>query len=153
MDSKFAVFGSFNRTKEAVQHLSASDNDRNNFKRPALTVNHILESMIRRVFPKIVVRRLPRRDPLGKCHIHSALSNTATYPKGFRAFSVLLCIPRLLSLRVCPLRKSECKCDCISILQRFLLPPFSDVFALAVYFISFFETSDSKILPIKYSSQ
>ena len=93
IDNKFASFNSFNSTEKAVQLLSAINNDKNNFKRPALTMNHISGSIIRGFFPKIVVHRLPRRDPLSKCYIHSALSNSATYRKGFRAFSVLSCIP------------------------------------------------------------
>ena len=54
MDYKFASFRSFNSTRKAVKLLCALDNVKNDFKRPALTMNHISESIIRGDFPKIV---------------------------------------------------------------------------------------------------
>ena len=49
MDYKltFASFSSLNRTRKAVKLLSALDNVKNDFKRPALTMNHISESIIK----------------------------------------------------------------------------------------------------------
>ena len=86
MDYKFASFSSFNSTRKAVKLLSALDNVENDFKRPALTVNHISESIIRGVFPKIV--RSIVNSTVASVNCHSALSNAATYRRGFRAFSV-----------------------------------------------------------------
>ena len=54
MDYKFASVSSFNSTRKAVKLLSALDNVENDFKRPALTMNHISESIIKGFFPKIV---------------------------------------------------------------------------------------------------
>ena len=54
MDYTFATFSSFNSTRKAVKLLSALDNVKNDFKRPALTMDHISASIIRGVFPKIV---------------------------------------------------------------------------------------------------
>ena len=54
MDYKFASFSSLNSTRKAVKLLFALDNVKNDFKRPALTMNHISESIIRGIFPKIV---------------------------------------------------------------------------------------------------
>ena len=82
----FASFTSSNCTGKAFLLLSALENDRSNFKRPALTMNHISESIIIGVFPKLVIHCLPRCDPRRKCRIYSALSNVASYRKGFRAF-------------------------------------------------------------------
>ena len=45
------------------------------------------------------------------------------------------------------------KCDLHFDSMAVLLRPISDVFVLAVHVISCFETSNSKILPVKYSSQ
>ena len=48
----FASFTSSNCTGKAFLLLSALENDRSNFKRPALTMNHISESIIIGVFSK-----------------------------------------------------------------------------------------------------
>ena len=74
MDYKFASFSSFNSTRKAVKLLFALDNVKNDFKRPALTMNHISESIIRGVFPKIVrfFANLDRR----KCHTVIQLCQT-----------------------------------------------------------------------------
>ena len=53
MDYKFASFSSFNSTRKAVKLLSALDNVKNDFERPALTINHNSESIIRGDYPKI----------------------------------------------------------------------------------------------------
>ena len=52
IDYKFASFSSFNNTRKAVKLLTALDNVKNGIKRPALTMNHISESIIRGDFPK-----------------------------------------------------------------------------------------------------
>ena len=64
----------FNSTRKAVKLLFALDNVKNDFKRPALTMNHISESIIRGVFPKIVrfFANLDRR----KCHTFIQLCQT-----------------------------------------------------------------------------
>ena len=73
-DYKFASFNSFNSTRKAVKLLSALDNVKNDFKRPASTMNHISESIIREVFPKIV-RSTVNLDR-GKCHTVIQLCQT-----------------------------------------------------------------------------
>ena len=74
MDYEFASFSSFNSTRKAVKLLSALDNVENDFKRPALTMNRISESIIIGVFPKIVrsIVNLDRR----KCHTVIQLCQT-----------------------------------------------------------------------------
>ena len=104
MDYKFASFSSFNSTRKAVKLLSALDNVKNDFKRPALTMNHISESIIRGVFPKIV-RSIVQLTSTQVSYCHSALSNAATYPKVFAPFPFSHVIYTCYLFRVFSLQK------------------------------------------------
>ena len=79
---------------------------------------------------------------------HSALSNAATYRKGFRAFSVKSCD------LTCYLFTAKKKSVLNLVPFRFYGGFCSDILDRpAVYFISCFETSDSKTLPVKCNIQ
>ena len=68
--------------------------------------------------------------------------------------SVQSCDLHLFCFRVPSPQKVNVKFDCISIVWWFLLRPIFDVlYEQSIFGISCFETSDSKILQVKYSSQ
>ena len=66
-------------------------------------MNHISESIIRGVFTKIV--RSIVNSTVASVNCHSALSNAATYRRGFRAFSVESCDLNCYLFRVYSLQK------------------------------------------------
>ena len=75
--ASFCPFSSFNSKRKVVKLLSALDDVKNDFKRPALTMNHITESIIRGVFPKIVRSIVTlTRPPPRKCHTVIQLCQT-----------------------------------------------------------------------------
>ena len=146
MDCKFASFSSFNSTRKAVKLLSALDNVKNDFKRPALTMNHISESIIRGVFPKIVrsFANLNRR----KCHTVIQLCQTLQHiAKVFAPFpfSHVIWLVIFFVLTYCK-KKSVWKFSCISMLWRFLL-------WYLWQSISFLVLKHSKTLPVKCNIQ
>ena len=125
MDYKFASFSSFNSTRKAVKLLSALDNVKNDFKRPALTMNHISESIIREVFPKIV-RSTVNLDRC-KCHTVIQLCQTLQHiAKVFAPFplSHVIWLVIFFVFTHCK-KKKRIKFSCISVDSMAAFAPIS----------------------------
>ena len=151
MDYKFAsfcAFSSFNSRRKAAKLLSALDNVKNDFKRPALSMNHISESIIRGVFSKIVRSIVTSTRPSTQVsYCHSALSQR--FSRLFRLVVIYTCY----LFRVVSLPK---KVNGNLVGFRFYGGFCFDQFPMSLTFyliFGCFETSDSKTLPVKCINQ